>query len=100
MIVNEGSSFSLNCKPYDDGESVTPGTARYKIECLTNGRTVHNWATLTASASMDIPVIPDDNVILSEQNRVERRQMQVQTDFDTDDQGVFYYEWDVKNLQG
>jgi hypothetical protein len=99
MIFNEETSFSLNVKPRDDsGAAVTPTTARYKISCLTTGRSIRSYTTLTASSEMTIAITPDDNVIVTDGNRLERRQVQVQTEYDTDNQNVFVYEYDIRNL--
>jgi hypothetical protein len=100
MIKNEEDSFNLYAKSYDeDDEPSTPTTARYKIECLTSGRNIRAWTTLTPAQSMLIAVEPDDNAIVYNANRLERRQLTVQTDFDTVTQKVKTIEWDVRNLQ-
>lgn len=99
MVINEETTFNLTVKPFDQNRvALTPTTARYKVDCLTNGRSIRGWTTLTASASMSIPIVSADNVILTDGSRVERRQLQVQTDFGTSTQNVFAYEWDVRNL--
>jgi hypothetical protein len=101
MTKNEGDSFTLRFSMYsEDRLPTTPTTARYKIECLTNKRNIRNWTTLTVAQEIDISIEPDDNVILTEGSRVERRQMTVQTDYGTTTQNVFTREWDVRNLQG
>lgn len=97
-IENEQTSFTLTMRPLNNGASYTPATARYKIHCVTNNRSIRSWTSLTASDEMSVLVTPDDNVILTNSNRTERRQLQVQTDFDTDNQKVSVFEWDVRNL--
>lgn len=100
MITNEGNSFSVTFSVYNEsGSSYTPSTARYKVECLTNRRSIRSYTTLTAATSMQISITPDDNVILNDLNRTERRQITVQTDHGTDSQKVFVAEWDVRALQ-
>lgn len=98
---NEDTSFTLLVELYDeDREALTPQTARYRIECLTSKSSIRSWTTLSAGPVLTIPVEPDDNVIVNERNRVERRQLTIQTDYDTTSQRVFTREWDVRNLQG
>jgi hypothetical protein len=98
---NEGQSATVTIVfRDDDGVATTPGTLRYRIDCLTTGRMVRDWTTLTPASSVDIPITPADNAIKSSRNATERKQLVVQTEYGTDDQAVEYVEWTVKNLQG
>lgn len=97
----EDDSFNRYVEFYnEDSEAYTPTTVRYRIHCLTTDTSIRSWTTLTPANPLTIAVTPDDNVIVSERNRVERRQMTIQADFDTDTQKVSTYEWDVTNLKG
>ncbi len=98
MIRNEETSFELTVKSSFAGILTTPATARYKIKCLTTNRSIRDWTELTPASEMTIDVTPDDNVIINSSDRTERRQLQIQTDYDTDTQKVGFYEWDVRNL--
>lgn len=98
---NEGQSATVNIVFQDDEEAlVVPTTLRYRIDCLTTGRTVRDWTTLTPASTVAIPITPSDNAILNTRNASERKQMVIQTDYGTDDQAVEYSEWIVKNLLG
>lgn len=98
---NEDDSFNRYVEFYDeDRAAYTPTTVRYRIQCLTTGTSIRSWTTATPANPLTIAITPDDNVIVDERNRVERRQMTVQADFDTDTQKVSTCEWDVKNLLG
>lgn len=98
---DEGDSFTARFEFYDeDRVASSPTTLRYRIDCLTSGNAVRGWTTVTAAQSVDISVTPDDNAIINDSNRTERKQMVTQTNFDTDTQSVYTTEWDVKNLQG
>jgi hypothetical protein len=100
MITNEGHSFPVTFKVFDaDGTEYTPATARYRIHCVTNNRSIRSFTEIGSPAhEMEIDITPDDNVILTESSRLERRLIEVQTDYDTDSQRVYTAEWDVRNL--
>lgn len=100
-MVNEGTSFKLTWSFFDeDGVAREPDSIRYKISCITNGRVVRDWTSLTPDGeSIEIDVSPDDNAILSDKNRTEHRQLQIQTEHGTSNQFVpDPFEWDVRNL--
>ena len=74
--VGEGSSFTLSLTIRNSGgDAVTPVNAKYRVDCLTNGRTVRDWTSVTPSTEMVISVAPEDNVILNERNSREQRQL-------------------------
>ena len=98
---NEGQSFTANFKFFDSSYvPSSPTTLRYRIDCLTTKTQVKDWTTLTPGLNVDISVSPDDNDIQNSNNRRERKQMVVQTNYGTSTQGVETKEWDVLNLQG
>lgn len=98
---NEGQSFTATFKFFDSSYvPSSPTTLRYRIDCLTSRALVKDWTILTPAATVNIAVSPDDNEIQNTNNRRERKQMVVQTNYGTATQGVETKEWDVINLQG
>lgn len=98
---NEGQSFTATFKFFDsDWVASSPVSLRYRIDDLTNGSTVRDWTIVTAASEVDIEVTPDDNDIVDTGNRSERRQMVIQTNYDTDTQSVQKVDWIIENLQG
>jgi hypothetical protein len=98
---NEGQSATLTFVFADEDDEVTePTTARYRIDCLTTGRVVRDWTTLTVATSVEVAITPDDTAILVNRNPSERKQVVVQSNYGTDEQAVAYSEFTVKNLQG
>lgn len=98
----EGQSASITFYFYEDDGSTaaTPTTARYRIDCLTTGRPVTDWTTLTVGSSITISITPTENRILNSRNKQERRQIVLQTEYGTNSQEVFKRDWIVENLQG
>jgi hypothetical protein len=99
MIVNKGDSFDLSFLIYDqEGEEYTPTTARYRIKCITTGRSIRSNTDLEAAQEIEIEVESDDNAIISDQNRAELRQLVLEIDYDTASQKVRTFEWNVRNV--
>ena len=98
---NEGQSFTATFKFFDSNYvPSSPTTLRYRIDCLTTRAQVLDWTTVTPAATVSISVSPDDNKIQNTNNKRERKQMVVQTNYGTSTQGVETKEWDILNLQG
>ena len=98
---NEGQSFTANFKFFDSAwVASSPTTIRYRIDCLTSGSVVKDWTTVTAAQSVDIAVSSADNAVQNSNNRIERKQMVVQSNYGTPTQGVQTKDWDIVNLQG
>lgn len=98
----EGQSFTARFVFLDeDNAPASPLTARYRIDCKTSGQVIVDWTVIDpVSQTVEIRVTPSQNRIINSRNDVERRQMVVQSNYDTDEQAVQESEWDVKNLQG
>lgn len=76
-MVGEGSSFVVTIRPRDKATDspVTFSTMKYRIDCLTTGRTVRDWTDLTPSASVELQITDTDNAIVDDANRRERKQL-------------------------
>lgn len=98
---NEGQSFTATFKFFDSNYvPSSPTTLRYRIDCLTSRAVVTDWTTVTPAATVNIAVTSDENEIQNTNNKRERKQMVVQTNYGTATQGVETKEWDILNLQG
>ncbi len=74
--AGERSSFTCAIALRNEAnEVVTPDSMRYRIDCLTTGRTIRDWTDVTPSAEMSITVEPADNAIQSDRNAREQRQL-------------------------
>ncbi len=97
----EGQSFTANFKFYDESFApVSPNTVRYRIDCLTTRQVIRDWTILTPAQSINILVVPNDNRIVNGRNPSEKRQLVVQSNYETDNQAVQATDWSIKNLQG
>ena len=97
----EGSSFTvvLAFTNESDEQSVM-SAVKYRIDCLTTGRTVRDWTSITPALEMEVDVTPEDNVIFRDRDRYEDRQLTVVANDDTDQQFVDPdpIVWTVRNV--
>ena len=85
----EGSSFTVKCGflNYLD-QATTMLSVKYRVDCLTTKQTVRDWTSITPAAEMEIPIAPEDCVIVRDSNRRERRQLTIVANDDTGTQFV------------
>lgn len=99
---NESSAF--NCVAYfrdrTTSAAVTPTTVQYRLDCLTTGKALAGWTTLSAASSVTVPVIASYNAIQSDANKSERKQLTVKVDDGLDTQHEERVVYTVDNLYG
>lgn len=99
--VSERSRDEIGLTFTYNGSRVTPGAARYRIDCLSTGQVIVDWTDFTpASAEYTVVVTPDQNRIIRSGNRSERRQLAVEANPGTDYQFTDTYDWLVVNKRG
>ena len=98
--VLEGSSFTGIVYFRTGSSSDTPSTAKYRVDCLTTGKNLTAWTSLTPSTSVNISVTATENAIQDANNKTETKQLTVAADPDTASQTRSMAIWKVKNIQG
>jgi len=97
----EGSYFVATAYFRDANDNgVAPATARYRVDCLTTGKALTAWTSLTPGESIDINMTQTENAIQGQRNRVERKQLTVEANFATDTATRDARVWEVDNIQG
>lgn len=99
--INERSRLPVTVN-FADGswKPTAPNTARYRIDCVTTGQVIQDWVAMTVAPSVDLVVLPWQNAILDDNNRVEKKVMAVEANYNLDSQYTDSFVWSVKNLQG
>lgn len=97
--VQEKSSFTATAYFRDLDASVVPTTVRYRIDDVFTGDSLRDWTSLTPAESINIPITPDDNQIVSSTRRSERRQLTIETNTDLDTQTRELVFWAVKRIE-
>lgn len=95
----EQSSFVATAYFRNGDAAATPTTARYRVDCLTTGKTIREWTSLTPASSIAITIDKDDNAIQYDANDLERRQILLEADTGAS-QSRALARWEVYNLQG
>lgn len=99
--ISEGSTYQVEATFIDsDGEIGMPQGVRYQIVCLTSGKLVRDWTTVTPSTTVTITATVSDNAIQSDKNVREKKQLVVES---TTPDGLVttgHVEWLVDNLRG
>lgn len=98
--TQEGSSFVATAYFRDSEASTVPTTAQYRVDCLTTGKEITDWTTLTPAASISITITPTHNAIQSQSNTRERKQLTVESNTDLTTQVRQTTYWDVENIRG
>ena len=102
MPVNttlEGSAFDAIAYFRLNGTATASTTAKYRVDCLTTGKELTDWTTLTPAVSITIPLTATHNAIQWQTNRFERKQLIVASDPDATDQTRDKVTWKVENIQ-
>lgn len=100
LTVKEGSAFTATSY-FRSGEAASaPTTASYRVDCLTTGKVLTDWASLTPAASIAISISPTENAIQNVANRDEIKQLTVARDPDTATQERESVTWKVENIRG
>ena len=99
-LVKERSKITATCYCRDGDSSDTPTTADYRIDCLTTGTTIQDWASLTPAASISISITPTHNRIVNSGNKREKKQLTVSADRGTSSETRDTIIWKVENIRG
>lgn len=96
----EGSGFTATAYFRVGDVGTAPTTAKYRVDCLTTGKNLTGWTSLTVGESISISVTPTENAIQDASNRVEKKQLTVAADPDTSSQTRDSVTWMVENIRG
>jgi hypothetical protein len=101
-IVREGSGFTVtgNFRTRETGAADTPSSVRYRLDCLTTGREILAWTTVTAAAQVSIAVTGAQNAIIDDCNDYEIKQLILESDNGSSDQYRERITWKVENMFG
>lgn len=100
--VKEGSAFTATAYFRDRATAAAdaPTAVKYRVDCLTTGKVLADWTTVSAAASVSIPLTATHNAIQSQCNRYEVRQLTVAADPDTAEQARESVTYEVENIRG
>lgn len=100
--VKEGSAFPLPVylRLRSTAAAATPTTIHYRIDCLTTGREVADWTSVSAASSFTLSVTGTHNAILNDSNSRETKQVTVMADRELATQYRDTVEYTVENLYG
>ena len=101
-VVEEETTFSATAyfrQQSDDSESA-PTTVHYKVTDLTTNTTIVGWTSISAAASVTIPITSTMNAIQQGSSKREHRQLLVQADRGLSTQVTGRRVWKVENFKG
>ena len=99
ISVMEGGSFNATAYFRLAGAASASTTAKYRVDCLTTGKELTDWTTLTPAVSISIPITSTHNAIQWASNRFEKKQLIVASDPDATDQTRDRVVWKVENIE-
>jgi len=77
-VQGEGSTFIATVETFNElDQPWIMASVEYRIDCLTNKKTVRVWTNVTPAEVMDIYITPEDNKILNDKRLTEIRQMTI-----------------------
>src|SRR5688500_4626990 len=82
-VVTAGSAVTatVNFRTRSTAAASTPTSIRYKVDCLTNKRTLVEWTSVSAASSASITVPGTSNGTIDSGNDLETRQITVISDY-------------------
>lgn len=103
MIVNEESTVTFVIMPTDEtGASVTPASARYRVDDLLTQNELIGWTNITDVSSEMTIQLPGGSAgpqaMIDAGMQKETKVLTVQTDFGTDDEHNEEFKYKVRNL--
>lgn len=96
----EGSSFTATAYFRNADAAEAPTTAKFRLDCLTTGKVLQDWTTLTPAASISISITATHNAIQNQSNRFEKKQLTVSSNHGTATQHRETAQWMVENIRG
>ena len=102
-IVQEETTFTSTAyfRTRQSKQAATPTTVSYRLDCLTTGKQIRDWTTVSSfDKTANIVIASSDNQILGDGNRIERKQITVKVDTGLVTQLIKSKQWHVQNLQG
>ena len=101
LTIKEGSSFNATAYFRSGDAASAPTTARYRVDCLTTGKILQDWASIaTPAANNTIAMTATFNAIQNQNNRSEIKQLTVETEEGTDAQTRESLTYLVENIRG
>jgi hypothetical protein len=101
--VNEGSACTVTAyfrNRASAAAATTPTTVQYRLDCLTTGREILSWTTVTPAVNVSLGITGAQNAILNDCNSLERKQLTVMLDEGLSTQYRETAVWTVENLYG
>ena len=95
--VREGSAFTATAYFRDRATSAasTPTSIKYRVDCLTTGRTLTDWTTVSAASSATIAITSTNNAIQA--RGTESKQLTVAADYGLATQVTESAVWEVED---
>lgn len=95
--VREGSAFTATAYFRDRATAAasTPTSIKYRVDCLTTGRSLADWTTVSAASTATIAITSTHNAIQSA--GTERKQLTVAADYGLSTQVTESAVWEVED---
>ena len=97
LKFSEGASMVATAYFREGETSEVPTTAKYRLDCLTTGKELKDWTTLTPAASIAIAVTATENALQNQNNKNEKKQITIARNPDLDTQVRRTKTWKVIN---
>ena len=98
--IKENSFYEIEASFFDsEGAAALPASIRYQIQCLTSGKLVRDWTSVTIGTTVSIIVTDEENDIQNDRNNREKKQIVVQATNADGLKTTNTLEWIVDNLK-
>lgn len=81
-------------------DEVTPTNVYYRLDCLSTGKELLDWTSVSTGETVTITVTPAQNEIQYDGNRMETKQLTVAADYELSTQFVESLEYEIENVRG
>lgn len=100
--VREGSAFTATayCRDRATAAASVPTNLYYRVDCLTTGKELAGWTSVSAASSASISITATHNAIQDQSNAYETKQLTVSADHGLSTQVRETAVWTVSNIRG
>ena len=83
----------------EDGDPITPLTAKYRVDDVRSGTQIRDWVVLSVAATITITLLEADTTILNVSNHTEEREVTVSATFSGNKRQTITVNYEIRNLR-
>jgi hypothetical protein len=83
----------------EDGDPITPTSAKWRVDDVRSGTEVRAWTVLTVASIITLQLLAADTTILNVNNHTEEREVTVSAEFTGNKRQTLTVNYEIRNLR-